>query len=200
MGGLAQATRGWLESGGVPAPNIIATSVPSQNVVVLQWSQPITLTVFGASLAAWTITPPPGDGPVTVTQVQLIDPTHVQLTTTDQADGASYQLNVAQGAVQNANNVPNFATATFFTGQNAPLTISSHKLVDGTDLIITFSRAVQQSTASVPGNYVFSPALQVQRADRITDSQYVVRTSPMKPNTLYTVTVSNVRALDGSPI
>lgn len=200
MGGLAQATRGYLESGGLAAPSVNNVSVPTQNTVLLTWSQPITLTAFGLTLGAWSITVPPGDGPVSVTQVQLIDSTHVQLTTTDQQDGASYQLNISQGVVENAAHTANFASGVFFTGSNAPLTILSHRYVDSTDVIVTYSRAVQQVTATVPGNYAFVPPVQVERAERITDTQYLVKTSPMNPNTLYTVTVTGVRALDGSLI
>lgn len=200
MGGLAQATRGFLESGGVPAPTVIATSVPSANLVVLTWSQPVTLTVFGATTAAYAIVPPPATPAVSVTAVTLLDSTHLQLTTTDQENGASYQLNISQGAVQNIGIVTNFATSVFFSGSNAPLTIASHQLVDSTDLLVTYSRGVQQASASVPSNYVFVPALVVDLVERVTDTIYRIRTARMQPTTIYAVTVSGVRAFDGSLI
>lgn len=200
MGGLSQGTRGFLESGGVPAPAVVAVTVPNPNTLVIQWNQPVSITAFGTLTTSYVIVPPPLSGAVTVTVVALLDPTHLQLTTTDQQNGASYQLDIAQGVVQNSGAVVNFATSVFFTGDNVSLTVSGFRLVDSTDLIVTFSRAVQVTTATIPGNYVFSPPLVVGLVERVTDTQYLVKTAKMQPNTIYGVTVSNVRALDGSVI
>ena len=181
-------------------PSILTVSTPSPNVIVLGWDQPITLTSFGSLSIAYVIVPPLLGGPVNVTSVQLLDPTHLQLTTTDQESGAVYQLNVAKGAVENTGSVANIAFSAPFTGNNAALTITSHHLVDSTDFLITYSRPVQAATATVPSNYVFAPTLVVDLVERVTDTQYLVKTSQMQPNTIYGVTVSNVRALDGSVI
>ncbi len=200
MGGISQATRGFLEAGGSPPPAIISTDAPDPNTVVLTWSQSVSLTPFGGTNAARTIVPPPGGTPVDVTAVVLLDPTHVQLTTTDQESGASYELDVPQSVVVNGAAVANAATAVFFTGNNVALTVAGYRLVDSTDLIVTFSRAVQTATATIPGNYVFVPPLAVNQAVRVTDKQYLLKTAVMVPSTIYTVTVSNVKALDGSVI
>lgn len=200
MGGLSQGTRGFLESGGVPAPAVASIAVTGPNTLVLEWNQPITLTAFGLIPGSYVIIPPPLSGAVSVTLVTLLDSTHVQLDTTDQANGAAYQLNIPQDVVANTGSVINFATSVFFTGNNAPLTIASHRLVDATDLIITYSRAVQVATATIPSHYVFVPTLAVEQVVRVTDVQYLVKTGRMQPGTIYTVTVSNVLALDGSSI
>lgn len=78
-----------------------------------------------------------------------------------------------------------------------PLLITDYRLVDAADVIVTFSRAVHPQTATVPANYVFSPALVVEVVERISDTQYLLRTERQRPSTIYTVTVSNVQALDG---
>jgi hypothetical protein len=202
MGGISQATRGYLESGGVALPNIVSTSSPNPNTVILQWSQVVTLTTFGSTnfTAAYIITPPIGGGAVTVTAAVMTDGTHLQLTTTDQQNGSSYQLNIASGVAQNASLAVNIAAVVFFTGNNVALTVADFKLIDSTRLLITYSRAVQPSTAAVPANYVFAPPLVVDLVERVADTIYLVRTARMQPNTLYSVTISNVRALDGSLI
>jgi len=201
MGSISQATRGWLESGGAPAPNIIGTAVTAVNTVVLEWSQSVVLTSGGALTTSYSIVPPTGHGAVTIVSVSMLDTTHLQLITTDQENGASYQLNVSQAVVQNASSgTVNFATSVFFTGNNEPLTVAGHRLIDATNIIIMFSRAVQQATATVPGNYVFTPTLTVDYIERVTAAQYLLHTGRMQPGTIYTVTVSNVAALDGSVI
>jgi hypothetical protein len=200
MSNLSQATRGYLESAGQPAPSIVSASAPTPNTVVLTWSQPISLTVFGNTASAYVIIPPLAGVPVDVVSVLLLDPTHLQLTTTDQTNGASYQLDVSQSVVENGSSFANFATSVFFTGNNSALSVIGHRLVDSTDIIVIYSRAVQPATANISGNYVFIPSLAVNLVERITDVQYLVRTARMQPNTFYTLTVSNVLALDGSSI
>ena len=198
--GISQATRGYLENVGLNAPAISSTTAPTVNTVVLAWSQQVSLTPFGSMPSSYTIIPPVGGGPVTVTNVTLLDSTHLQLTTTDQENGGAYQLNVSQGIVINGGTKPNFATSVFFTGNNVALTIIGVQLINSTNLLVNYSRAVQSSTATLPTNYVFVPALMVDSAQPITPMQYLIKTVTMNPNTAYTLTVSNVLALDGSSI
>jgi hypothetical protein len=201
MGGLSQATRGYLESGGGAAPaTIISVSAPNPNIVILEWSVPVTVLAFGLMPTSYTIIPPPLGGAVSVVSVALTDSTHLELTTTDQQSGANYQLNVPQGVVQTTSFIANAATSVFFTGNNVPLSIADYRLIDSTDIIVIYSRPVQPSTATVLPNYVFVPPLTVNRVLRITDAQYLVKTSTMQPSTSYTLTVSDVLALDGSSI
>lgn len=198
--GLAQATRGYLESGGMPSPSISLTTTPNPNTIILTWNQIVSLTTFGSLATSYVIVPPVGHSPITVIGVLLLDPTHLQLTTTDQENGESYQLNVSQGVVENGGSKVNFATAVFFTGNNVPLTVSSYNLINSTNLTITYSRVVDFSTAIIPGNYVFVPSLVVNSVERVTDNIYRIHTVRMQPNTTYDLTISGVRALDGSLI
>lgn len=185
---------------GSVAPTVLGATTTAPNTIVVTWSMPVSLTAFGSTPSAWSIAPPPEAGTVEVTGITLLSPTHVQLTTTDQSNGVNYQLGISTGAVESESGTDNISQFAMFVGQNAPLTVASHRLIDATDLSVVFSRAVQQATASLPANYVFNPSIQVLRADRVTDTQYIIRTVAMQPDTLYSVTVSGVRAFDGSLI
>lgn len=224
-GGLSQATRGYLDdvvSGtstagalhigtrgylGTPIPGISGLGVssvtsPSPNTIVVEWNQPVTLLLFGSIPSYYVVVSPSSTGtiPVTVTSVSVLDSTHLLLTTTNQDNGAVYQLNIPEGVVKIAGEVVNVYSSVSFTGNNAPLTVVSYHLVDATDFLVTYSRPVQPSTALILSNYVFSPALQILSISAITSTQYLIRTVRMSPNTTYTLTISNVLALDGASV
>jgi hypothetical protein len=199
MGGLSQGTKGFLDVG-VAQPSVVSISAPTPNTIILTWDRPISLTPFGSLPSSYAIVPPILGGAVLVNLVTLLDSTHLQLTTSDQENGASYQLNVSQGVALSSTNIPNFATSLFFTGNNVALTVVGHRLIDSTDLIVTYSRTVQPATATVTSNYTFVPGLIVKTVERVTDVQYLLRTATMQPNQTYGLTVTNVLALDGSLI
>src|SRR5512146_2654709 len=105
-GGLSQATRGFLSgsSGAGAGPVITSVAATAPNEVTITWSEPVTLTPLATDALAETFSfvPPPGGGMVTALAVELSDPTHVVITTTDQWNGATYGLAVAAGAVQSS--------------------------------------------------------------------------------------------------
>jgi hypothetical protein len=184
-------------------PVTVSALVPSVVSVVaaplllsVTFAQDVTLTVAGTNPSNWVVTGPGGAVVLTVSVLGSV----VTLSTTAQNNGGSYYLVVAQGLVQNSFPYENPAANMAFTGVNSPLTVTGCRIIDATDVVVIFSRTVIPSTATVPANYVFSPPLLVDVVERISDTQYLLRTGRQQPNQTYSVTVSNVQALDGTVI
>lgn len=204
MGDISQATRGFLgggAGGGGSGPAIISTTTPNPNQIVIQWSENVTLTPFATTdlALAFVITPPLGFGAVSAVSVSLSDPTHMVITTTDQAIGEAYSMVVASGVV-NAVDGTNGSTTVHFTGNDTAFGVASHRYVDGMDFIVVFNRTAEQSSASNPVNYVFVPALVIHQIQRLDPVTYLLKTAVMAPSTPFTITVSNVKDLAGNVI
>lgn len=180
-----------------PTAPAVVSVIPAAGQLQVLFDRDVDLLATSPSL--WTVTETTGVH-VTVTAVSIVART-VTLSTSAQTLGASYSLNVPKGAVSVAGTGSvNVASAQVFTGANVALTIVGSRYVDASDVVVAFSRAVDPVSAATPGNYVFTPLVTVLRVDRISDTEYIVRTSTMQSNTPYSVTVSGVHAADGTLI
>lgn len=193
-GGLAQATRGFLDSGGggsaLPAPAVSSTA----NVINVVFTVPVTITGTGAITANWVINGPYYTTVLTVTQ---INSTTIRLQTTNQNTGGNYTLHIPAGAVtvvSNGAGSPIFNVAFVGNGQN-PSLVSALPL-SLNQIRVTFSEPVSSISASTPGNYSLTAAggevVGVASATLTTPTTCLLVTTDMRPNTLYTLQSLNI--------
>jgi hypothetical protein len=148
----------------------------------------------------WVVTG--GGTPVAVVAVAIFG-TLITLTTTEQTDGASYMLLVPQGIVDFTTSNPCIGPFTWaFTGVGSLPTLAFARAIDARLLEVIFSKAVVNSEAVDPANYMITGGggLTVSAGSKVTDTTYRLVTSRQDPGQLYTVTASNIHDLFGNLI
>jgi hypothetical protein len=68
------------------------------------------------------------------------------------------------------------------------------RAIDARAFELVFDRAVNQTEAETIANYSLSPTLKVIKSERVTDFMYRLTTARQVDDTIYTVTVVNVRS------
>jgi hypothetical protein len=182
-------------------PGLVSATTPNPNQIVLEWDSNVTLNAWVNLLptAAFQIVPPLGGGAVEVLSAASLDPNHVVLTTTDQKLGETYELNISAGVVTAS--ASNIDISTTFDGNNSAFAVASHRVISDTQVLVTFNRAAEQSSAQVTSNYVFAPSVALKQVTRISDVDYLVIISGrLQPGQNYLVTVSNVKDQVGNTI
>ena len=181
---------------------ISGTNLVDLTTIEVGWNLPVSLTGFGAQPTSWTITNLATNEQATVTAVSQTDIDLVTLTVAGLSNNSTYQLTAFQDVVETTTPdlTPNQPTGIDFSTPSVALMVEGYRLVDATNIIVTFTRPVRPETATPPQNYVFSPALDVNFVERVTDVSYLLHTGRMQPNQTYDVTVNGVLDYDGVEI
>lgn len=166
-------------------PVLLATAIVAGNYSIVNVDDPTqTLFVEGAVLGG--------------------DVKTVTLTTAQQSGEVTYQVTVT-GVTDVAGNAVEpgpSARATFmgFAEETTPPRVEEAKQVAETTIEVRFNKDLDQASAETITNYEFTPSLEVRRAILQTDLRTVRLFTIQKTaeNTLYTLTVRNVRDRSGN--
>lgn len=188
-----------IESGGGGALAILSVT-PAPNQLVVDLSSTGALTGDSLIPSEWVVTG--GGFPVSITGVTIIG-NFITLTTTDMTDGASYTLLVPQGIIDFGTGNPCAGPFVWpFTGVGSLPTLVFARAIDARLLEIIFSKAVVNSEAENPANYLITGGggLTVSSSAKVTDTTYHLVTSRQLPGQLYTIQASNIHDLFGNLI
>ncbi|PIU61132.1 MAG: hypothetical protein COS84_11545, partial [Armatimonadetes bacterium CG07_land_8_20_14_0_80_40_9] len=142
------------------------------------------------------------DNGITVLSAQLQgDFKTVLLTTTTLTEGISYTLTVTGVKDEAGNPITTPVNKSFSGPDTTPPEVLSAQAFTYTEVEITFSEELDETTAETAANYTLEPSLTVAAAQLQTDKTKVkLTTSAQEYKTPYTITISNVEDLAGNPI
>ncbi len=182
----------------ITPPEVTGASIPTSTSVIVAFSEALEpstaqtpgnysinngITVSGAVLSA--------------------DGKNVTLTTSAHTSGQNYIVTVNNvkdlaGNVVNPN--ANTAGYSFFNGTTPPELVGA-SLSGTSTVVVTFSREMDPLTIGNKNNYIINNNITVNSAVVFSNNQKVIlSTSDHKMGDWYTLTVSNVKDIDGNPI
>jgi hypothetical protein len=198
--GLGLATKGYSSDvtggGAVGAPSVVV----GINALDLVFGTNVLLTVLGADITNWAITSGTGYA-ISVVTVAQTSPTTIHLTTTNQTIGGTYTLNFPTGGVTDAISlVGNQAYNLAFTGIGISPSLLSAVPINPNTVRLVYNEAVKTSEALVLTNYAINKGLSLRSVKQESGVSFLLTTTNMTPNVLYTVTVSNIHDIAGNPV
>lgn len=187
-----------IESG--DANFILISTVASDKLVTLTLNQPLFLTGLAEDYTQYVFTSL-GDGIAIEATGVTASGNQILIDTTEQTDGALYQLNIPPAGIISSSDSPfQGSFEPTFTGVGIGATILMSRAIDAYTVEIFYSEAVNNSDATDIDNYSIDNGLEVTAAIKITDTRYQIKTTRQVEGLLYTITVSNVRNYAGNPV
>ncbi len=188
----------YLLQGDATPPKVTGASITATTVVIVTFSE--ALEQNSAQTAGnYSIT-----NGITVSGATLsTDGKKVTLTTSQHTSGQSYVVTVTNVKDVAGNIVDpgaNTAGYSFFNDTTPPeltgATLSGNRIV-----LLTFSEELDENSAEVANNYSIDKGISIDSATLLNGGTVVsLATSSHSPNTVYTVTVNNVKDLSGNII
>ena len=183
-------------TGDANPPTLVAARLTTSTQLQVEFSEPLE-TVSATNIANYTISPS-----LRITAATLNAEKKIVTLTTDPHQAGNYTVtarNVGDAVVP-----PNFMTSgslsyAYSAPDVTPPILSSVLLTTDDLLKVTFSEAVDRSTAETTTNYSISPAVRILSATlNVTQTMVMLQTDPHTTNT-YTLRVSNVKDLATVP-
>jgi hypothetical protein len=137
---------------------------------------------------------------VVATKIEVVTPGHLlKISVTEQQTGGSYTLKFPTQGIMDVNgNLINGPFEVEFTGIGIPTTVQIAKSIDQRTLEVVFNEAVLEEDAIIPSKYTITPALKVEKVERITDFHYRLTTGPQEIGQSYQVEISGIRDIHGN--
>jgi hypothetical protein len=181
-----------------PVLNPTVTSiVPITNGFQLVFSENITPLSSALLNSSWSVTGPTS---VSVLNVSASGNT-VTVNTTEVRSGGLYTVSIPGGFIGNPSGNPFQGPFTAnFTGIGvSPIAVRA-EIVDSNTVRIIYSETVQSADALNLANYSVDNGLVLTSISQETGASYLIATSNQNPGVLYSITVSNVKDLQGNVI
>jgi hypothetical protein len=178
------------------APSVLNTPTaisPNVELVSLEWDEPVSL----VTEVGWSIT---GLGPgISIIDVYPNPPNGIFVQITEGQNGATYNVDIPPGCVVGATGKVNLALSLPFVANGNQPFISTVVANSPTTFTIVYTEPMDYASATDVNNYSI-PGLTIIGIDWRSDTTFTIRTSPMVPNTPYTVTVTGVMDAHGNTI
>lgn len=150
------------------------------------------------STTGWSITTSTG-AEVTIDSITMAAPPVMLINTTEHTSGAPYTLHIPSYSVVSNSGKTNAAGTQVYTGVGERPTAYSATPTNPNTLVVTFSEAMDISSASDPSKYSV-PGLTIYSVQAATSSVFVLTTSTMMPSTRYSLTITGVVDKANNPI
>lgn len=165
--------------------------------LILSFSKHLNMDARGLDKNSWLITTAdPAAVAVRVLGVTDLGSARIRLDVDEQTKDAIYTVAVPRiGIVDTVGNAINADEKRNFFGFGVPVSVSLSRSIDARTLEVVFTEGVIEQDAITVSNYSVTPALQILKAVKVTDSVYRLTTSKQTELVTYTVTVQNIRDL-----
>lgn len=177
-------------------PLVVSVNAVKDNIVTVGFNEQVD-SVTAAVYSNYSISPS-----LTVSGAALsADGRTVELTTSTQTTGTAYTLTVKNIKDSSGNAIAEESSAQFTGVDTTPPKVNSAVSVNETTVDVVFDENVEKSVAESVGNYAVSPSLTVTDVVLQADGRTVRLTTSLQAwQTVYTLTVSNVKDISGNII
>jgi hypothetical protein len=178
----------------VPAATLALVSLtPASNQIVLEWGANVQVLLT----SGWSISNLTGAA-VLVTSV-IASGTQVLVNTTEHTSGGNYTLNIPANSVASVGGLLADASANPYVGVGiTPIAFSAQFLSSDT-VLVTYDEPMDLTSATDIANYNI-PGLTIQSITSLTSVQFILKVTPMVPNTAYNLTITGVKDIAQNPV
>lgn len=163
--------------------------------ILLTFSYNVAISGPAADYENWVI-----DQGLETTSILVVDNT-ILLGVGLQTAGLTYTLSLPLIGIT----TPDFQTFVgpfeiSFAAVNVPPFVLMTRQIDARHIEVIFSESVNENDAQDPTNYSISDGITVKTATKVSPYIYLLKTSKQLPGVVHTVTVTNIRDLEGEEI